>query len=155
MIFCLVWDFAAKAGHFRLIPTRKDCWIALCGQIDVENPKKLTPLNGVSLFSKKKKKRCMERYVSDYYFMLFNLAYVSREMGSNKEIKLKWFQWRLWLMFRVILLCSLACKCASGRRALYKWFGCGKFWSLHNPQKLCMCQISWFSRRLFMLTQTL
>ena len=31
----------------------------------------------------------MERYVSDYYFMLFNFAYVSREMGSNKEIKLK------------------------------------------------------------------
>ena len=31
----------------------------------------------------------------------------------------------------------------------------GKFWSLHNPQKLCMCQISWFSRRSFMLTETL
>ena len=30
--------------------------------------------------------------VSNYYLVLFSFAsYVSREMGSNKEMKLKWF----------------------------------------------------------------
>ena len=28
----------------------------------------------------------------DYYLVLFSFAYVSREMGSNKEMKLKLFQ---------------------------------------------------------------
>ena len=51
------------------------------------------------------------------YLLLFIFVYVLREMGSNREMELRWFQWRLWLMFCIILLCSLA----SRHWALYKW----------------------------------
>ena len=50
------------------------------------------------------------------YLVLFIFVYVLREMGSNREMELRWFQWRLWLMFCIILLCSLA----SRHQALYK-----------------------------------
>ena len=84
----------------------------LCGQIDVKNPNKVTLLNGASLFSKNKKK-CMEPYCA----RLLGVVHLE----SNREMKPKWFQWRLWLMFCIMLLCSLPHKCASRCQALYKW----------------------------------
>ena len=40
----------------------------------------------------KKKKNTWSAIVLDYYLALFSFAYVSRKTGSNKEMKLKWFQ---------------------------------------------------------------
>ena len=104
---------------------------------------------------KEKKKRKQNEWsaIVPGYLVLFIFVYVSREMENNREMKPKWFQWRLWIMLRIILLSSLPRKCASGRRALYVPL-VGKFWSLHNPQKRRMRQKSWFSERLFTLTQT-
>ena len=86
-------------------------------KIFVENPDKLTPLNGASLFGKKKKEKNAWRTIVSSYLVLLIFVYVSREMGSNKEMEPKWLQWRSWLTFRIILLCSLA----SGHRALCEW----------------------------------
>ena len=112
----------------------------LGGQIDVENPNKLTPLIGASLFGQKKKKKNMWSAIVPCYLVLFIFVYVSREMWSDREIKPKRFQWRLWLMFHIILLCSLVRKCvrAGRRRALYKWlvnFG------VCTTHKNCACAV--------------
>ena len=40
----------------------------------------------------KTEKNAWSAIVPDYYLVLFIFAYVLREMGSNKEMKLKWFQ---------------------------------------------------------------
>ena len=45
-----------------------------------------------SVNKKQKQKNAWSAIVSDYYLVLFSFAYVSREMGSNKEMKLKLFQ---------------------------------------------------------------
>ena len=39
-----------------------------------------------------KKKKAWSAIEPDYYLVLFSFSYVSREMGSNKEMKLKLFQ---------------------------------------------------------------
>ena len=93
------WSFQPES-----IPEFSWC---LGGQTVVENLNKLTPLNGVSLFGKKTKKNMWSAIVSSY-LVLFIFVYVSREMRSNREMEPKWLQWRLWLTFRIILLCSLA-----------------------------------------------
>ena len=41
---------------------------------------------------KKKAKNAWSAIVPDYYLVLLSFAYVLREMGSNKEMKLKWLQ---------------------------------------------------------------
>ena len=60
----------------------------------VGNPNKLTPLNGASLFGKKKQKKTCEALLCQtiIWCCSFSFAYVSSEMASNKEMKLKWFQ---------------------------------------------------------------
>ena len=45
-----------------------------------------------SVKQKTNKKNAWSAIVPDYYLVLFSFAYVSREMESNKEMKLKWFQ---------------------------------------------------------------
>ena len=108
---------ARYSWSFRPESVAEILW-CLGGQIVVENPNKITPLTGVSLFGKKKhtKKNAWSAILSSY-LVLFIFVYVSREMGSNREMEPKWLQWRLKLMFHIIKLCSLA----SRHRALHKW----------------------------------
>ena len=64
------------------------------GQIVVENLSKLTPLNRASMFGKKKKKRKKNAWsaIVSSYLVLFIFVYVSKEMGSNREMEPKWLQ---------------------------------------------------------------
>ena len=86
------------------------------------------------------------------YLVLFVFVYVSREMGSNTE---KWNRsgssedYESYSYYSVHLHASAQAGVKHCTSAVV-----GKFWSLHNSKKLHMCKISWFSGRLFMLTQT-
>ena len=108
-------------------PTRNYCWIFMMSWW----------VNWFWKFCQKNPKNVWSAIVPGY-LGLFIFVYVLREIGSNREMKPKWFQWRLWLMFCIILLCLLAREQTSSTVQVV-----GKFWSLHNPQKLCMCQISY------------
>ena len=68
------------------------------GQIDGKNPNKLTPPPPPPQMGREFGVWCWS------YLVLFIFAYVLREMGSNREMEPKWFQWRLWLTFFIELL---------------------------------------------------
>ena len=74
------------------------------------------------------------------YLVLFIFVYLLREMGSNTEMELvnqNGSSEDSDSCCRFILLCSLVKWPLSSVQVI------GKFWSLHNPQKMRMCQISY------------
>ena len=102
----------------------------------------------VCSIKQKTKKNAQSAIVPDYYSVLFSFAWeVTKKYnssGSSEDYHLCF-----------VLYCSVHLRTSAHKRASSTVQVVGKFWSLHNPQKLCMCQISWFSRRSFMLTETL
>ena len=114
------------------------------GQIDVENPNKLTstscaPLNGATLFGKKKQEKCMERYCARL-FVHFCLCIEGDEKYQENETEVVPVK----IMTHVLhaLYCFVHLH-ASARAASSTVQVVGKFWSLHNPQKLHMRQLSY------------